>query len=134
MGVSTNGILFYGFPLDEETSYIDDWEDIYTEKKGVVVPIESISEAEDGVYSSYWAAQREKIKEAECEVGTYCSGEYPMLYVAISSSHKVAYRGDAVRIESLEIQSDWREKLEAFCEVMEILWEEPGWYLVSYVG
>ena len=139
MGVSTNGILFYGFSLDEEdescwhTEDEDDWEDVYASTQGVIRPTADYEDNKE-VYSTYWRDVWAKAKEAKCEIGYHCSGEFPIPYVALSVSHKVAGRGDAVRIENLEIQEDWRETLLTFCEVMKIPWQEPAWYLVSYWG
>jgi hypothetical protein len=148
MSVSTDGILFFGFTFHEEDSYdkepppwMEDtggWEDFYVAKKGLIKPVGN--DYEDPVFKKaredYWAAKREMLKNEPCEIG-YHGGEGCMSYfVTIKESHKSASRGYPEKLKSTfgDIESDWFHKIATFCQLMEIDYQEPAWYLASYWG
>lgn len=138
MGVSTDGILFYGFDLGEPgQSMADpdaewesyDWEDYYLEKKGVV--------REENEDSDSWFARKDLVLETcGCSLGHHCCDEYIMLFVAARDFS--ASRGYPAPIakSDLILPSDVDEKLKDFCEVMgiEFKQDQVGWYLASYWG
>ncbi|KKN98816.1 hypothetical protein LCGC14_0140570 [marine sediment metagenome] len=152
MGMSSTAILFWGLCSDEEEEHWknigrdeedldyynpfddndddepddEDWEEIYATKKGLHYPSEPRNE--------YWDAKRKLVKESGCEIGTHCSFDYGMPYIAITESEIRAYQGCPEKIETLEVKSDWEQKLREFCGVMGIKWSEPRWWIVSLYG
>ncbi len=156
MGVSTDGILFYGIPYgegyddelkapwwhgceDEEPdseSHYEDPEDYYAYKMGVEPPTEEYSE-EPSIrekFLKYWKAQRAIYEKSGCDIIYYCSDQCTMFAVGIEKSIKCAHRGDALEIENLDVQPEWDGLLKHFCEIMEVPYKQPKWLLVSYYG
>ena len=135
MGQSTNAILFYGILIDhgecECRWYEDEWEKVYAAKMGVVYPTEEWTEETSEDWSKSWKAEREVCKKSPCIIWSHCSSDFPMHYMAVQESHTLAYRGSAQEIHGTEIDPDWRDWLREFCELMDIEWEAPKWYLVS---
>lgn len=84
-------------------------------------------------YSVYWDRQRELTKASGCEVGTHCSSECPMPYVAVKESVLKSWRGYMTEINSLGVGWDWDDKLRDYCEVMgiDVSEKRPAWWLVS---
>lgn len=128
MGVSTDGILFYGYIwTDEDDCYpealngesINGWAEIEARKRGIVNPYDTIPEAinyhmapqaeQDAWYDangelvSAWFKAVSEIKEKSlCDVGWHCSDECSMPYVYVKSTEIMASRGYP---EALDLQS-----------------------------
>jgi len=68
----------------------------------------------------------------------YCSGEYPMIILAVPTSIKVAYRGSPEAFDPAElvVSPDKVAALIEFCKTynIEIGNEQPKWWLSSYWG
>lgn len=139
MGVSTDGILFYGISIDPEDVDIP-WKDdeepeiFYAKKKGILKPEIEFSEATKEEYREYWKKKDTINKDSECKVITHCSYDYPMYGICISESYTCASRGYPKEIKSLEIGNNWDNLLKDYCEVMEIEYEQPKWILCSMWG
>ncbi len=147
MGTSTNGILFYGFPLEDdigetEHSWLDEdgdgeWEYHYLEHFGVtspsIVDYDNKTPEEKAAQKIYYERRRELLEAAGCEIDYHCSCDYSMYYVAFKAKNFTAYRGDAVEVtgDMLDIPRVVEGKLRDFCKIMGIKWEQPKWYLVS---
>lgn len=159
MGQSTDAILFWGYCWDEEKDspwardYADEDEsssddeegadDRYARLTGIVRPkgpypsdSDKSPEAESlrSAFSAYWDAARKAWEAVRIEVGSHCSGDCPMPYVAIVESHTKAWRGYPKSIASLEVGADWRKRLDDFCALMGIAppdGQQPQWWLVS---
>lgn len=142
MGVSTDGILFYGIELgdfggiklvsEEHEDWLSnhwDWETYYAARKGVVI------ERNEG-YGDFYDRKKLLLEESGCSIGHHCSGDDSMLYVSVKEFS--ASRGDPVTLtaENLIPPSDAEEKLRAFCDVMGIVFDptDIGWHLASYWG
>jgi hypothetical protein len=146
MGVSTNGILFWGYCFTEEEQkpyeHDDGEEDFdpetrYAERLGVVPPGECYSHENDAKWRAYWDAKKAANERGGCEVGYHCGDACPMYYVAVSASHAVAYRGDPRPIAPMAVGADWAGKLNDYCDKMGIRppdGQQPGWWLTSYWG
>lgn len=160
MGTSTDAILFWGIVFDEDKPEIadvfkdddKDFEEIYAAKKGwkedsgYFTPAGEYAHLNDpkkhDEARKVWRkhlAELEKINSAcPAEIGTHCSGEYPMYYVCIKETEKTAHRGYAVDLysDSLHEKQIWLEQLKEYCEVMGISLKGKriGWHLVSYWG
>lgn len=130
MSVSTNGILFYGFPVDDESAdherihdatREDDYEDWVAKLYGW-----------DGASPRY-AFEWEKQNPSPVTVGLHCSDGFTMYYVAIEQSEVVAHRGYPELVERLEAQPDWNDKLDDFCKRAGLTKPERyGWYVASW--
>jgi hypothetical protein len=157
---STNAILFYGYCWkietdrpwtignedDDEHPDEDGWEERYAIRCGLMPPLHPYPTRESTSYtvkeqaaidehSSYWAAKRALTEAARCEVGTHCSSECPMPFIAVKASIRESRRGFVTAIDGLAVDSAWNAQLEEFCALMEIPTQAaPRWYLVSYWG
>ena len=150
MGVSTDGILFYGIAYGEDGEHFEiselaesngldendfEFEDLYALKVGVDRPKEAFSKASEPLYHQYWDKKREVNQQSGCEVGTYCSDGSPMYYVCIRDSEYTANRGYATEIpDGLTAKPEWKDKLKEYCGLMGLPYMEPAWLLVSYWG
>lgn len=152
MGVSTDAILFWGFPLDEgvdfpwldDEKYNDEWEDYYLEQLGHEIPTfdwgsyESSKRnewADRDRYDNWRELKKRLIKESRCQIGYHCSDDYTLYYVCVAESETTAHRGYPKKIEFGNYDSGgWDEALMGFCEVLGITFYSPDWYLVSYWG
>jgi hypothetical protein len=84
-------------------------------------------------HRAYWSRKQEIAKATPCEVGTHCSGECPMPYVAVSASRTLARRGYPEEISSLAVDPTWGAQLADFCRRLgiKIDGKRVGWWLVS---
>jgi len=143
MGQSTDGIVFYGFPLglvedwddtglswllDEDT----DWEDRIAALRGIPSPPEPY-EGNKEAHSAYWSAKSKLIDNETVGIGTYCSGEYPGYYVYAVNSERTANRGECLELNP-SVNPDWDEQIKEFCALLDIKWQAPTWYVTSYWG
>lgn len=154
MGVSTNGILAYGFNIGggdgdwkiQEAGEYGEWEPEWAnEDDGTVECAEAKLLEAVGFTETDWRVDGyfERKREAEARVGVefegHCSDQCTMYVLA---AHTVtAYRGDAKEIdfavfEQQRLAEDWDGKLQRACEVLGITptQEQPKWLLVSYWG
>jgi hypothetical protein len=143
MSIDSDGILFFGIdlgveedldlPWDEE--YDGDWEQMYyakmREKFTEKYPEKDYND--DIKMKAYFAAKKE-LEDNGSMIGVHCSFNHSMLYVAVSESNLVAYRGSPKKVKSFEIKPDWIQKIKDFCELMEIEYQEPRWILTSLYG
>lgn len=145
MGVSTDGILFYGICIDPEEVEVpwhseeddgDGPEIHYAAKMGVKEPEDEYSD-KPGVkekYSKYWDEKQRINKESGCKVVWHCSWECPMFGLAISASTRTASRGYPTEIKAVEVDENWDVCLKDYCEKMDVEYEQPKWWLVSMWG
>ena len=139
MTTSTDAILFYGYcwqdedcdrpwmidrdgdPDDQE----EDWQERYAEAMGMeLIP---------GYHARQWDRIQTLVRASGCEVGTHCSSECPMPYVAVSDSIVMSHRGEMTEVRSLSVDPAWDGQLTEFCRVMGIPTSRAraAWWLVS---
>ena len=140
MGVSTDGILFFGIDLDEEGSLDvpwagDDWEEFVAKKLGVFPP-DVPFEGNENVFREYWNKKAEVLKTLGCDMRYHCSDSCACLFVAPEDKILIASRGYPKRVTGalLDVDGKHVEKLKKFCELLELPWSEPKWQLASYWG
>lgn len=156
MGVSTNGILFYGIDLGEDFEYDrealpftdeqygvweedgKEWEDLWAALHGVFGPSVEYGEENKEVFHAYWDKKGELEKTSPCEVDLHCSYEYPIYYVALRGANFTAYRGSPEEV-SLDFPDGMTKeeadaKIKEFCEKMGLPYSQPKWYLASLWG
>lgn len=155
MGVSTDGILAYGFNLggdeggweiaevDEYGEWTPDWydeeeEDLVSDAETHLLRAAGFTET-DYKAEGYYDRKREAGARVGVELVSYCSGEFPMYVLA--AHHITAYRGDVKEIDfaaldQKRVDEGWDEKLRAACEALGVTpkQERPKWMLVSYWG
>lgn len=124
MGVSTDGILFYGFYEKEQGDWSDDYEDEeYIEQHGQTMFADRFEEL---------------YRTSNLYLGTHCSNNYPLRFLAIKSSLIEASRGHPESIDPRQmiVQSEWNSLLRTCLAEMsiDVGKQEPGWYLASYWG
>jgi hypothetical protein len=138
MGKSTDAILFYGFPLDEdcgEYSWVK-YDDKYD-------PANLPGGVDEDDWLALYNHRTEKSyseKDLPVTIGHHCSDECTMHYLAIQASERTANRGYPAMLEvstiarMMQKNSEWNQQLREFCEVMEIEYQEPNWYICSWEG
>jgi hypothetical protein len=161
MGVSTDGILCYGFclPEEEEITWLRaenveadeesedsegeqmDFEDFVAKLEGLKepdVPFNSGKVPKE--WEKYWDKKSKLVKKVGIDLVTHCSDEYPMYILAISESVHNASRGYPEKLGQKILANaglpaygieGWRDKLKAFCERAGIEYKDPQWILCS---
>ena len=66
-----------------------------------------------------------------CICDFYLNFEQAMCLVAIAQSYQEGTYTHPQTITTIEVGQDWQRRLETFCTVMDIPWQQPGWYLVT---
>ena len=141
MGESTDALLFYGYCWTEEAPQPwesednddeddeDDWEDRYARARGLAE--ENMSD-----YAAYLRRRQKLTRASGCTVGSHCSRECPMPYVAAVASMVVSHRGHPNKIKPLVVDPAWDGQLTAFCKTLGIQTNglRPAWWLVSNWG
>lgn len=152
MGVSTNGLLFFGvefeegfeFPWDAE-EFEGDEEEWWRSVGGWVAPFEPFDER--GEYAEGFTKGDPRVGEyfdlqskwesshpMPIEIVNICSDDCPIYALAVAGAVTTARRGYPVRIVPAELVAD-PAPLLAFCEKYGIeLENEPRWLLASYWG
>lgn len=155
MGVSTDGILVYGYNLggDEggwevaEAGEYGEWEPTWLDEEDpdTVGDAERVLLASVGFTEDDWRVDGyfDRKKEAEGRLGveleSYCSGDYPMYLLA---AHKIVVkRGyvktvDFAELDRLRVEQDWDGKLQQALAALGVTPKqtEPAWLLASYWG
>ena len=147
MGISSDGIIFFGYCFEEEIAWVGDeepaawaddgWESLYAAVRGVHPPEEEYSEENKALHHAYWEKKSEICKESSCEIDLHCSYDYGMHYICIRSTNKTASRGYPEKLDpkTFEINPEWKAQLDEFCKLVGIKPEgEPSWWLTSLYG
>ena len=153
MGVTTNGILCYGFPLgdeddvapswlidgdpEDENSEAMDFEDFLAKLHELPHPPGKWSddEATKARLREYWDKKSKLVEEVGIELVEHCSEEYTMYVLAVTESVTTATRGSTIELgQAITTKQEWSEKLRAFCEKAGIEFKEPQFLLCSYWG
>jgi hypothetical protein len=153
MGTSTNGQLCYGTAFDEEFEFpwgdgeIEDWW-TYT-VHGFKHSFELFDAdgnflngrepPKDDEVSRYFEERRvfDASHRIPVELVNYCSGDYPMYAIAVSSTVRTSTRGSPTVVDpaSLVVTHDERaELLKFFADHGIEATEPPAWLLTSYWG
>lgn len=129
MGVSSDGMLYFGFQVggeEERPEWMaehEDFDDFLAAKAGL---------PEDAPYE-----ERSKVvKACPAELNLFCSYDYPMYVLAVrDAEHRVA-RGGIKEIgpKELEVAPEKIAAFKAWCEANDIEYQEPKWLLCSLYG
>ena len=153
MGVSSDGLIAFGIPFEEDFEFpwnekhegdIETWWLDVCGFKPTLYPFtdegEYIKDYTDKMVNDYFAEKHAFQKEhpLRIELRNYCHGDYPMDMLCIKSSVITANRGSPTELnpENLTARGeDWTKILTDFCKKHEIeIPSEPKWYLFSYMG
>lgn len=125
MGTSTDAIIVFGIPLEDESIPWFD-EDEYGHRPAPT--------PEDDLFPSwlvFWGESHDGIK-----VVTHCSDDCPRHLVTVEGTEVRAWRGQTKRIVPRDMVDPGPERiaaLEAFCQRYGLAPSgSAGWYLVSY--
>ena len=113
MGQSTNAYLFYGIELGDDLSdFLQEEDDTHGEVEQLL----------------------EKAGINGIQVGSHCSGDYPIYYLYTQSY--MAWRGYSKEVDpaSLVVSEEETEKLKKAMLVLKRDPVEPKWILASYWG
>jgi len=129
MGISSDGILYFGFEVggeDEPPQWMEDFEDFddfICAKAGLPI-------------NAKYEKRKPVIEACPADLQQFCSYEYPMYILGVrGAEHRVA-RGFTKEINVAELAVD-QAKIDAFkawCEANDIEWQEPKWLLCSMYG
>lgn len=153
MGVSTNGILTYGYDLGgPEHWFLEGIE--YEELQGTVPwwpkATDEEEEEEEGFADAVvkalcpvfgfevpkWSWMVEQ--KLPVQVITHCSLDYPMYILSAGLTTHTSYQGRArlLNMASLAVQEEWAKNLQKALDALDIkpIQQEPGWILASLWG
>lgn len=133
MGVSTNAMLVFGFPVGDEdeapewlefTDEVEDFDAWLAMKAGLT--------REENTYE----ARRKIAAACPADLFTHCSSDYPMYILGVRSAEFRAIRGDPTDIDPEELDLDGATVglFKKWCEANDIPYQEPKWWLCSYWG
>lgn len=158
MGVSTDGILAYGYNLGgddsgweiEQAGEYGDWEPSWIDTDAeeiidIAVVIEDQLLASVGFTEGDWEVDgyHDRKRDAQTRLGvelkTYCSDNSPMYLLCAHSI--TAYRGHVktigfAELDKQRVEQDWDAKLKRATEALGVTPKQaaPSWLLVSYWG
>lgn len=142
MSTSTNAILAFGFNLtgededikeifgvDEEEEF--DFEEWLLEEAGVIYPAGHAG-IDSPEYVAYSSASKAAIAACPVELVMHCSAEYPMHFLAVRGTVKMAHRGYPQAITTWMPEQERIDAARAFCDELGIEWQESQWHIFSF--
>lgn len=147
MGTNCSGYIFWGFAFEEneelpwgvnaESEDFEDWEDFFGHRIGLVPPVEDYA-TDQPIYIAYWQKKRQAIENSGCQIDwsgdANWAEQYPYVHITESGIYSAAPQLESLDPPTMIVQTSWQEKLKQFCELMQIPWKEPGWFLTSSYG
>ncbi len=147
MGVSTDGILCFGFNITEEEEQPEflenvvsrwgedeaDFEDLIYNEAGILPPFEDETDEQQ---IARWALQNEAEAAYPVDLVRHCSGDYTMfILVPRDAPNFSASRGFPLSIDPVAISDaitpELLGKFQSWCEAHDVEWQEPEWLLCS---
>ncbi len=80
------------------------------------------------------AAGRDPGEDTGCVIGSHLTWDAPMYYVAVEASVQEGAYNRPAPARGFRVGDDWPARLRAFCDLMDIPWQEPGWHLVNVMS
>ena len=150
MGVSTNGILTYGYDLGGPEGWLLEGLE-YDQLEGAVPWWPEVEDDEDNDFDEAVMTELcpvfgfevpEYIWQVEqklpVQVITHCSTDYPMYILSAALTTHTSYRGRSrlLNMKSLTVQDEWAQNLQTALDALGIKpkQKEPGWILASLWG
>ena len=147
MGMDAYADIYFGFPLnslpwqaydsdedgDDEYDEDEEVENRLYRKLGLAEPTVAY-EDDPEAHRAHWKVQRAAEEAQTCEVASDHS-DYgdPMYHVHVKRANVHTSWDSDQRFEPMNFgdEAAMTEDLRAFCELMDIPFEEPGWYLTA---
>jgi hypothetical protein len=128
MGVSTDGILVFGFPVGNEGEH--------PEFLGEHEDIDDFIAGEWKTGETDYAVRKAVIDACPADLTLHCSYDYSMYIIAVRGTELKCSRGDAVEVsaEHLAVSPERIAAFKAWCETAGIDYQEPRWLLTSLWG
>lgn len=132
MGVSSDGMLYFGFQVggeDEAPEWLENTED----RDFDTFLIERAGMSYGG---TPYDERKKVIDSCPADLGLFCSYDYPMYVLMVRGAKHRVSRGHLKEIGAAELAVD-QAKIDAFkewCETNGIEWQEPKWLLCSMYG
>lgn len=144
MGITVNGILFYGIVFERDFNG-EDTEEVLAKSFGFN------EEAPD--YYKEWGEMNDIEKEEwrkeyrqwhkrkeeailNLEIGYFGWGDEPYYFLTAKETHKWASYGDTVAIDLKELASlntsDVDDRIKKACEMLGVEYQQPQWHLTNY--
>jgi len=139
MGISSDGILFYGVALDEDNPFsgkdVEDIAGAWNNKHGC--PKLSYRDASKAEWEA-WCEEKAKWEKtgSGIRIGCHCCDSYPMEYVTLIAHEHTASQGypEEIDLAKLAPTQEQKDSLREFCEKHGIDCSKLGWFLVSWMG
>lgn len=144
MGISSDGLLVFGFPIGEEDENplpnllgdgedFEDFEDFIADEAGIGQWSDYFTDEQS---SHYLAKKCEVVAACPVDLVRHCSYEYPMYFLAVRGTDRSASRGspEEISLESMAVAPEKIEAAKQWCVEHNIEWQEPKWYLASLYG
>jgi hypothetical protein len=130
--------LYWGFPLldknEEPLEFLPEGQDddeFIAALFGVQKPTVPY-EGNEAVFQAYWKNRDDKIRGVGIEFGYHdidVKTHVPILMIS-EASHQGSSRDNPTSLPpSLEVKSEWKEKLREFCRKANLPFQEPHWVL-----
>jgi hypothetical protein len=156
MGISTDGILFWGIDYGEDFEWpegCEATEDALAKQAGLREPEADYPDLRQpgtwkereptpeekvvqDAYSAHWKRKRELEEALPAEVGYHCSDGCPMLFIAPKRLSFSAWRGYPKTLDFTGLQPTAEDKaaVKQLVDILGFEWSEPEWHLASYCG
>lgn len=134
MGVSSDGMLYFGFTVgsteDEPPEWLLDADNEIIDFDDFVCKLEGLPE------SASYEERKLILDSCPVELNVYCSYDYPMYILSPKGCHIRVSRGytEEISEEILKVDASKIEALKKWCEQNNIKYEEPKWLLCSMMG
>lgn len=136
MGISSNAMLYFGFPVgdnDEPPAFLEDRDN----EDGLVEAFDDMICEKAGLAPDAEYDERSKvIKASPVEMQIYCSYEWPMFLLCVRGAEHMVHRGYTAEItpENMIVEPAKIAAFKIWCEANGIEWQEPKWLLCSMYG
>ena len=129
MGVSSDGMLYFGFPVGEEEE-APDWMEGFEDFDEFLCAKAGLPE------DAPWEQSKPIIEGCPADLHLYCSYDYPMYILGVRGAEHRAHRGYVVELDAtkLAVPQEKIDALKAWCAGNGIEWQEPKWLLCSLYG
>lgn len=133
MSQSTNAIIAFGFPIDEDTELpwddFDNFETWWAAVNEIKKPQVPYNDDNKSLFTTYWEKKNALVQQCPVELDRHCSTDYPMWFLSLSKTIIMAYRGDPVALPILPTHNP--QPIIDFCKTYNIEYKEAKWYLYS---
>lgn len=137
MGISTDGILYFGFDfLDADNHKLEESDPLQVALELGMDSYVNQQIKRHNLQNKFKTAD-DFLKEYGVKIGFHCHHQYPIYYICLERSEVIANRGTSVDLSSkLAISFSYIEiaKLRTVCDLLDIPFKQPAWTLASYWG